>query len=249
MYFDQGGTLPRHPARQKTWSHASPLSKQFVVLANSYKKGHGALRCVAGREIVGNLDGDFVVEGWVRPMSHNEWNEGALAPHHFTFGNGAQATLLDVVQCDFLRPNGNAAQPENWLLNEDASWTKLGKVTPELLSSMIEDPVDLWIQPGEKTDRVAPDFLPAHSLRQSLLLIRIPRGFLSERNKGYRLAFHYKGASYDLAVTDPRITQAFVAEHGHLVRDAIACVSLTQPFQGYYQPKAYHYKIIATIFI
>ena len=227
---------------------ATSAKKQFIVLANSIKKGHGTFRCIAGREVVDEIDGDWIVDDWIRPVSGSALNAGALSAKHFTYEDGSQVQPLDVVECDCLRANDNKAQPENWLLNEDVTWRKIGEIGVDSLSELLDEPLNLWLQPSEKTDRIAPSYLPIQPLHQSLTLIRITNGRLHPRSKGFRLYFSYHGIHYDLPVTDPRITTEIVQKHGSIVNDAIACISLTQPFSGMYQPTPYHYKLVATLF-
>jgi hypothetical protein len=236
-------------ARSRTASLATPVKKQFIVLANSVKKGGGKYRCVAGIEVSDEVDGDLILDDWIRPVSSNTHDEGALTARHFTFADGTQAAPLDIVECQFNRAVGNEAQPENWLLDEDTVWKKTGEISLSSLPALLEEPVNLWCQPGVKTDRIAPDYLPRQALHQSLVLIQIPRGQLHRSEKGrFRLAFVYQGKHYDLSVTDPRITPALVEQHGSMVEDVIACISLPQPFSGDFQPTPYHYKLVATLF-
>lgn len=228
---------------------ATPLRKQFVVLANSVKKGGGRFRCVAGLEVVDEDEDDLIIDDWIRPVSSNAHDEGALTARHITFADGTQAAPLDIVECQFNRAVGNEAQPENWLLDEVSVWKKTGEIPVSSLSALVEHPANLWCQPGEKTDRIAPDYLPRQPLNQSLVLIQIPRGQLHPKEKGrFRLNFLYQGVHYDLSVTDPRITPALVEQHGSMVKDVVACISLAQPFSGVFQPKPYHYKLVATLF-
>ena len=224
------------------------VKKQFVVLANSIKKGHGAFRCIAGREIVDESDGDWILEEWIRPVSSSTLNEGALSAKHFTFDDGSLARCLDVVECHCTHSMENAAQPENWLLDESVVWRKLGRIETESLYGLVDEPANLWLQPYERTDRVAPSYLPIQPLRQSLVLIRVSNGRLHANGKGYRLWFTHNGVHYDLCVTDPRICTELVQRNGEVVKDAIACISLTQPFSGMYQPTPYHYKLVASLF-
>jgi len=237
-------------SRTHTASAATtPVRKQFIVLANSVKKGGGKFRCVAGLEVVDEIDDDLIIDDWIRPVSRSVFDEGALTARHFTFADGTQAAPLDIVECQFNRAVGNEAQPENWLLDEETVWKKTGEIPASSLAALVEHPANLWCQPGEKTDRIAPDYLPRQPLHQSLALIQIPRGQLRLNEKGrYRLAFDYQGVHYDLSVTDPRITSALVDHQGSIVKDAIACISLTQAYAGDYQPKPYHYKLVATLF-
>lgn len=236
-------------ARSHTASLATPVKKQLIVLANSVKKGGGKFRCVAGLEVSDEVDGDLIIDDWIRPVSRSVLNEGALTARHFTFADGTQAAPLDIVECQFARAVGNAAQPENWLLDEETVWKKTGAIALSNLAALVEEPASLWRQPGQRTDRIAPDYLPLQSLHQSLVLIQIPRGQLHLNEKGrYRLAFKYQGVHYNLAVTDPRITPALVEQHGNVVEDVIACISLPQSFSSDRQPTPYHYKLVATLF-
>lgn len=236
------------PATQHLHSATASIKKQFIVLANSVKKGHGMFRCIAGREVVDEIDGDWIVEDWIRPMSDSVSNEGALSARHYRLDDGTQVQPLDVVECSCIRAIGNAAQPENWLLDEHVAWRKVGEIDKDSLGDLLDEPVNLWLQPWERTDRISPSYLPVQPLQQSLVLIRISNGRLHAKGKGYRLWFAHNGVHYDLSVTDPFISAELVQRTGGLVKDAIACISLTQPFSGAYQPTPYHYKLVATLF-
>lgn len=248
MTIDNSISRNRGLATQNTHSAAASVKKQFIVLANSVKKGHGAFRCIAGREVVDEIDGDWIVDDWIRPVSSSALNEGALSAKHFTFEDGSQVQPLDVVECDCIRATGNKAQPENWLLDEANAWRKVGQIAGESLSGLLDETGHLWLQPSEKTDRISPSFLPLQPLHQSLALIRITNGRLHAKGKGFRLYFSHHSIPYDLTVTDPRISADLVQRQGVVVDNAIACISLTQPFSGFYQPTPYHYKLVATLF-
>ena len=236
-------------ARSHMAELAVPVKKQFIVLANSVKKGCGKFRCVAGLEVSDEVDGDLILDDWIRPVSSNVRDEGALTARHFTYADGTQAAPLDIVECQFNRAVGNEAQPENWLLDEEIVWKKTGKILLSSLPALLEEPANLWCQPGVKTDRIAPEYLPRQALQQSLVLIRIPHGQLFPKENGrFRLVFVYQGAHYNLSVTDPRITPALVEQHGSMVKNVIACISLPLAFSGAFQPTPYHYKLVATLF-
>ena len=241
-------SVSRNLSPQYLHGAATSEKKKFIVLANSIKKGHGAFRCIAGREVVDDTGVDWIVEDWIRPVSDNPAIEGALTAKHFTFADGSQVRPLDVVECDFLRQSGNKAQPENWLLDEGIAWRKVGNIGAESLIDVLDEPAHLWFQPGEKTDRIAPAYLSLQPLRQSLVLIQIINGRLHPKGKGFRLYFSYHGIPYDLTVTDPLISPDLVHRQGNIVNSAIACISLTQPFSGMYQPAPYHYKLVASLF-
>lgn len=228
-------------------------TKRVLVLANSVKKGG---RCVAGREVYGDADR---FGPWIRPVSSAE--EGTLSYKHYALAGGGAAGVLDVVEMVVVDESNDPGQPENWRLDENTAWQKVGSVETGRVVELTEAPAELWRHPGP-TDRI-PVAAQATRDPQSSLAVIQPRGLTirlwREFNpwKGYeqkktRARFRYRGETYDLSLTDPE----FLARHrlAHPAEDQPAtevpapcgdrcrlCVSLTPPLNGY------HYKVVATV--
>jgi hypothetical protein len=217
--------------------------KQIVVLANSVKHDPG--RCIAGREIA-TVGDDFGIGPWVRPVSRI--GEGELYPRHFTFEDGSAPQIFDVIELFVETPDTDQTQPENWFVSDGRAWKRVHQWgTDRVIGSLVENPPALWLQPGVKTDRVTKEFLAANPPRQSLYLLQLKNATISAKGKKFRLRFTYRGVSYDLAITDPLITNITGGEPVSVVHRGLACVSIAPSFRSQYDGKEYHYKLAAMV--
>jgi hypothetical protein len=161
------------------------------------------------------------------------------------------------------RHQGEACQPENWVIAGPRCWSKLErpcKLPP--LEALEEKPPDLWIDKAELNDRISPQRLGELQPGFSLAVIRpeeLTLAWWSEMNafkkraqSKFRARFTYNGLKYELSLTDPLASDRFCtpvpavgqtprtlpisSAHGPLL-----CVSLTPVFNGY------HYKVAATL--
>ena len=89
--------------------------KRIVCLANS-RKLYG--RCVAGREW-----NDGRVGRWIRPVSNREHQEVS------EYEDGSDPRVLDVIDVPVVEPCPRNFQSENWLLNPEYYWEKVGKLS------------------------------------------------------------------------------------------------------------------------
>jgi len=213
------------------------------------------MRCVAGREVTG--DGTW--GGWIRPVSSHD--EGALTAGERRLADGGDPKPLDVIRVSLSAQENNPLQPENWLIQVGQVWSKESSCNAETLVSLIEDPSDLWIQPGQQTDRVHTSCLRGLPSIQSLYLIR-PESFAleirsktwnSETKKKMRAVFTYKRKYYDLALEDPSIGRKYFANFPKVAdgkvtppTQVLLCVSLPQEFREFKEP-GYHFKVVATV--
>lgn len=219
------------------------MRKQIVILANSVKHDPG--RCIAGREIT-TKDDDFRVGPWVRPVSRI--GEGELHPRHFTFEDGGVPQIFDVIELTLDAPDTDPTQPENWLVSEGHAWKRVHQWNADMLvGALIENPPGLWLQPGVKTDRVTKEFLAGNLPQQSLYLLQLQNAIISTNGKKARLLFEHKNVRYDLAVTDPLITNITGGEPVSVLRKGLVCVSLAPSFHNQYDGKEYHYKLVAMV--
>lgn len=232
-----------------------PVRKRLLVLANSAKND---ARCVAGREVI-DAGGQYRLGGWVRPVSDHGGGE-LWSPEH-AYRNGRSVGVLDIADVALDGPHPEPGQPENWSLAVPVGWAdvtrRYRRPPPELLA---ETPPDLWLQPGERADRVTADHLLAHPPGPSLVVVRpadLRLAFWSEPGPPFarrrrRCRFHYNDVHYDLPLTDPVVSGRF---EGHIPAPGrpplevplagdrlLVCVSLAGCFNGH------HYKVVATVF-
>lgn len=229
-----------------------PVRKRLLVLANSAKH---ADRCVAGRELLA-AGGEVRLGRWVRPVSRHGNGELWAAEHAYPGGRSVAVLDIATVALDGYLPD--PGQPENWALACPVEWadrtTRRGRPPA---AALVETPPDLWLQPGQPTDRVTHEFVLARPPEQSLYVIRpesLRLAFWSEDRGGYtkrkrRCLIRYNGIGYDLPLTDPAATARYGADvpapdEPSLevpVADALVCVSLAGDFHGH------HYKVAATV--
>lgn len=230
------------------------ITKRTLILANSTK--HYPKSCVAGRELI-DEGGKTRWDGWVRPVSNHD--EGALDFAERRLPGAVDPKPLDVVQIPLSAQENNPLQPENWFIETGHAWLKQSVVESKVLSTLVEQPENLWFDPAQKSDRASASVLQNLSKFQSLYLIR-PEGFhfqIRSRvwdgygKKQQRGIFSYHGKHYDFALTDPLIGREYFPDYprtqdGNIqTADSnriLLCVSLTPPFHDL------HYKVIATVF-
>lgn len=231
------------------------VTKRILVLANSIKRQR---RCVAGCELIDEEAGKFRWGDWIRPVSNHD--EGALDFVERRLADGKDPKPLDVIQLSLSNPENNPLQPENWLIQAGQPWIKESSLAPQVIPSLLKEPDDLWLQPGQKSDRANPAFLQHLSNLQSLYLVR-PESFQFEirsttwegrAKKQLRGLFKYKQHRYDFTLTDPLISRKYFpvfhqAAEGYSKPNGpsqiLLCISLTPLFKD-----GLHYKVIATVF-
>ncbi|MGD0059846.1 MAG: hypothetical protein ABSD58_10550 [Verrucomicrobiia bacterium] len=230
------------------------MKKRVFILANSIK--HSPMRCIAGREVIQNEKGETRCGGWIRPVTDHD--EGALRLDECCYSNGSSPKPLDVADISLGIPENDRIQPENWFIQSNQRWIKASECDVSAAAPLAEQPGNVWLESGQKTDRVSPDFLSRMEPRQSLYLIRPDSLHLQIETKNWggkfkkrvRGVFRFNGQTYDLGVTDPLIEQKYCPNYRnapdgiiHLKQDDqnLVCVSLTPLFQGL------HYKVIAAI--
>jgi len=230
------------------------MIKRVFILANSYK--HHPMRCVAGREVLQDEKGQAHCGGWIRPVTDHD--EGALRLDECCYTDGSNAQPLDVADMPLSQPENDPIQPENWFIQSGLHWQKVGNWNVALAAQLVEQPPNLWLEPGQKTDRVSPAFLGRMAQRQSLHLIQPDSFHLKietktwegQRKKRMRGIIRYRGQTYDFGLTDPLIDKKYCPDF-HNAPDGVVrlkhddqnvlCVSLTPEFQGL------HYKVVAAV--
>jgi hypothetical protein len=218
--------------------------KTIVCLANSRK--HSG-RCVAGIELV-----DHTGAGWVRPVSDRPGGEVAESEREYQ--DGSDPRILDVVSIPLTQPSPHGFQSENWLLDPQYYWEKVGRATWTQVVDLEERPSALWIN-GSSTYHGINDRVPevdADALTTSLTLIRVEEVTLQVHAPGESFGnprrvvaarFTYAGAEYALRVTDPTYERTYKAQPDGYYRlgEAFLTVSLGETWDGY------AYKLVAAI--
>ena len=221
-----------------------PTVKRIVCLANSRKMGG---RCVAGKELLA----DARAGRWIRPVSARENEE--VSEQERCYADGGDPRVLDIIDVSLLNPHPKTYQRENWRLNPNGRWNKVGRTAWDDLAAMADADEPLWIN-GHSTisghnDRVPID--DAADIDNSLRLIRVDAltVTVSEPSRPsadfpiLRGSFNYYGDDYCFRITDPESENGAVnlAYGEYPVGERYLVVSLGEPFEGY------AYKLVATI--
>jgi hypothetical protein len=219
-------------------------TKRIVCLANS-RKLQG--RCIAGREAEGALPG-----AWIRPVSAREGEE--VSEYERQYEDGSDPRVLDVLDVPLLKPLPKAYQQENWLLDPNGQWRKVGRVKWSELAPRVDPISPLWMD-GHSSFNGRNDRIPlaqAQALRSSLRLVHVGELRLSVLAPGEAFGnpkrrvqgmFHHAGVPYRLWVTDPAIERAFLAkaDGDYRLGECMLTISLGEPYNDYC------YKLIAAV--
>jgi hypothetical protein len=222
------------------------VTKRIVCLANS-RKLQG--RCVAGKELISGNPG-----AWIRPVSARPSEE--VSEEERRYENGQDPRVLDVIDIPLLEPRPKDYQQENWLLDPQFYWVKIGAIAWRDLPRYLDAARTLWINDissyNGQNDRIPLE--QAQTLRSSLKLIQVndlhlrvfkPGEAFGNPKRRVQGHFSWKGTSYRLWVTDPIVERNYLAmEDGeYLVGEAYLTISLGEPYEGY------SYKLIATVIL
>lgn len=190
-----------------------PVNKRIVCLANSRKLSG---RCIAGKEMIRNKP-----HGWIRPVSAREHEE--VSEYERQYEDGSDPRVLDILDVELLEPCPKTYQQENWLLDPDVYWRKVGVARWNDLARLQDPSAHLWIN-GHSTYSGLNDEIPlaaASALRSSLRLIQVNRMTLSVSKPGLAFGnpkrrvqgrFSYNRSDYRLWVTDPGYERAYLAK-------------------------------------
>ena len=221
------------------------VSKRIVCLANSRTL---AGRCIAGREwIEGRRAGN-----WVRLVSSRERRE--VSEYERQYEDGSDPRVLDIVDIPLLEPRPEGWQTENWLLDPELYWQKMGRYSRFDLAALTDSAAPLWID-GDSTchgcnDRIVLE--SAGSVSGSLRLILVeqlelavfkPSEAFGSRKRRVQGRFTHCGRHYALWVTDPEYERNYLAklDGAYRVGECHLTVTLGEPYAGAC------YKLIAAI--
>ena len=227
--------------------------KRIIILANSVKKRE---HCIAGREVI-ERRGVVTYGDWIRPVSRR--GEGELSWSDCRFPDGKTPKIFDVVDIPLEAHEGSASQPENWFIDPTRHWKKVDFDDEDIPPVNVDVPDTLWIDPGGRNDRIAPDALARIKCKQSLYLVNVTqfriqigwKEWEGRHTRRRRALFRYRGRDYDFSLTDPMMDKNCSpfpqpTEGTKTIRlgsgsNQVLCVSLAPPFLGF------HYKIVATV--
>jgi Dual OB-containing domain len=220
------------------------VTKRMVCLANSRKLSG---RCIAGKEMRRGKP-----SGWLRPVSAREHEE--VSEYERQYEDGSDPTVLDVIDLQLIEPRPKGYQQENWLLDAQTYWAKVGQITWNDLATLQDPAAPLWID-GHRTYSGLNDQIPlalATGLTTSLRLIRVdeltlrvfkPGEAFGNNKRRVQGKFEHHGIEYRLWVTDPRYERAFLlkTDGEYKVGECYLTVSLGEAFNNVC------YKLIAAI--
>lgn len=219
-------------------------TKRLVCLANSRK--------LHGRSIAGRVWRALRAGSWIRPVSDREGQ--AVSEYERQYEDGSDPQVLDIIDVPILRHLPRDYQTENWLLNPDFYWEKVGRFSPFDLDALADPCARLWIN-GHSTYNGRNDMIPlplATALKDSLRLIRVdalrlavfrPGEAFGNNKRRVQGRFMHAGTDYRLWVTDPRLERTYLAKLNgtYKMRNCYLTVSLGEPYQGAC------YKLIAAV--
>lgn len=221
------------------------ITKRIVCLANSRKLSG---RCVAGRELIGGRP-----RAWIRPVSDRP-NE-AVSKDERQYADGSDPQLLDIIDVPLLEARPKDHQQENWLLDSQKYWTKVGHYSRSDLDRLAVPSGILWRNESSTrsghNDRIPLNM--AADETSSLKLIRVdglqlkvfsPSEAFGNNKRRVQARFQFSDVDYALWVTDPDIESEYLArEDGDysLLRSYLT-ISLGEPSDD-----GYCYKLVAAV--
>lgn len=205
---------------------------KLIVLANSRKLG---ARCIAG------IEPD--TGKWIRPVKPGG---GALSPADIRYQDGSHPKLLDIVGVPVIKNEPLYYQPENWIVDEDIYWSKLGVFDQKLLPGYCFNERYIIF---DQNDRLTKDRCEQMEISHSLMLIK-PEGVIFQKTVSsvnrpqLRALFYYNDVLYNLVVTDPEWESRYshCNDGDYTLRcDCWFTISLGEAFEGC------HYKLVAAV--
>ncbi len=218
--------------------------KRIVCLANS-RKLRG--RCVAGREW-----NDGQAGPWIRPVSDREHEE--VSEYERQYEDGSDPRVLDVIDIPMVGPRPRGCQAENWLIDPECYWEKVGRMSWSDLPKFVDPPSPLWLD-GYSTYNGQNDRIPeeiADSVEGSLKLVHVdnlqiwvfkPTEAFGNTKRRVQGRFNHEGIEYGLWITDPTYERQYLAklDGTYSVGECFLTVSLAEPYSGAV------YKLIASV--
>ena len=212
------------------------IVKRIICLANSRKFQE---RCIAGREL-----SDGAVQGWIRPVS-DRYHE-AVSEYERQYDDGSEPQLLDIIDVPLLSAKPNPRQQENWLVDPQLYWVKVGTLRPQQLRLCIEQHGSLWNNGWHSSNGIN-DYVTvqqAEDADRSLRLILVGDGLqlhvhstgaaFGKPKRQVRAHFSLNNVPYRLVVTDPVVESVYLAQADgvYMVGSSYLTISLGEPLNG-----------------
>lgn len=181
--------------------HRQPKQYHLFVTACSRKAGNF---CVLGNVVAKNLDKWQFTKGspeWIRPVDLGN-DLGAIKQ---------QCGVGDIIRIQVVDAGMSSRfpyQPENRELKGDIEVVDHREVRANLLDALATEPLDIWLEPGLRSDAVSSGALDRRAAPASAYLIHVDNlrvEYFSEDNgsrQKRRAKFEYKKVSYDLPLTE-----------------------------------------------
>ncbi len=219
-------------------------TKRIVCLANS-RKLNG--RCVAGREAVRGRPGR-----WIRPVSSRENQE--VSEYERQYEDGSDPRVLDIIDVPLIEARPSGHQSENWLLDPEWYWSRVGQLAWKDLAGYAEQGGPLWLN-GDSTynglnDRITMEALA--DLHSSLRLIHVdnlqlevfrPSEAFGNSKRRVQARFDHEKERYWLWITDPVYEQRYLSQRDG--RSDLGACYLTLSLGELYKRACY--KLVAAV--
>lgn len=219
-------------------------TKRIVCLANSRKLSG---RCIAGRELVADFPGR-----WIRPVSTREHQE--VSEYERQYKDGSDPRLLDIIDIPLQKHQPRDYQQENWLLDPEYYWRKVGKYAWNKLQKLSETEGTLW-RNGDSSYSGKNDRIPLQEAKaetSSLKLVHIdklrlrvfaPGAAFGDSKRRVQGQFHFSDNDYALWITDPYIERVYLKRKDgkYDLGECYLTISLGEPHDSYC------YKLIAAV--
>lgn len=214
------------------------MYKEIVILAKSIKKGG---YCIAGI--------DTTTGEWIRPISENILNEGAVPLSDITYADNTQVEILDIVKIKLISHRPTVSQPENYIYDSNEIWEKTGITS-------LEDVIEFrgYDNPSKIFYNTYKSVTESEFIGQvsSLLLVNVEDSCINVKSfperKLIQFNFKYKGEDYRyIKIGDERIKNLYEnkTDGYYNEREELPVVfSLTDK----YNRDNKHYKMAAQLF-
>ena len=235
-------TMPNMPLTDSAWDRMWQWNAHvpgFVACTSTvYRSRKLSGRCVVGRELADGEPGE-----WIRPVSDREHQE--VSEYERQYEDGSDPRVLDVIDIPLLDRKPGTFQQENWLLDPDYHWERVGRVVWDELDRFTDRVAPLWVN-GHSTYHGMNDKVPmarADTLKSSLVLVRIatvtlavfaPGQAFGNSKRRVQASFVHGGDEYRLRVTDPVYERKYLARPNgeHQLAECFLTISLGEPYEG-----------------
>jgi len=237
------------------------MKQHILVLAKSYKPNG---RCIAGKLISKFENNTTYFSNWIRPIPDGTSSSSAVPIEYCSLSDNSLLQNLDIVEIELGNKLEIRGQPENTSFLP-VPWKKISSLNPSHISTLVEQPENLWLESELHTNFVNHNFILNNNISQSLYLIRVTNLKVTlgiewdayhQKNK-YKIhaSFIYNNIQYtNFSITCPALRKALKNKYPILGQPDIEiallkgdnyalCISLGPNLQN-----QRHYKFVASIF-